>query len=113
MIPDSRDHVQEASKPYITLTGVDAKSFGPILRWVDSPSTFGRYIFSNLYGSIYWLFYWSNRRLRPLLPAQKKSETTHLKVRNYTVTLRTPIDKVAGKVMESSWPWEGNPDVLC
>jgi hypothetical protein len=45
MIADSRDYVQEASKPYITLTGVDAKAFGPILRWVDSPSTFGRYLF--------------------------------------------------------------------
>jgi hypothetical protein len=62
MIADSRDYVQEASKPYITLAGVDAKSFGSILRWVDSPSIFGRYIFSNLYGSIYWLCYWSNRR---------------------------------------------------
>jgi hypothetical protein len=54
MIADSRDFFQEASEPYITLTGVDAKAFGPILRWVDSPSTFGRYIFyKNLYGRIY------------------------------------------------------------
>ena len=33
---------QEASKSQIRLTGVDAKSFALILRWIDSPVAFGR-----------------------------------------------------------------------